>query len=155
MQGLSRFFDSEECLPRYGKQDLGVSPGGVMDQLAYSDAVNLLGRQANCIEFIMPPVIEFSQEGTIVLSGATYQEVLLDGQHLDFLETYHVKAGQVLRFSQKLRGFRTYLTMLPELVEKRRDNRDYFQRHPQMDPYGRVRVMSGPEFAELSNPGIF
>lgn len=126
-----------------------------MDQLAYSDAVKLLGCQANCIEFIMPPVIEFNQEGTIVLSGAHYQQVLLDDQPLNFLETYHVKVGQVLRFAQKLKGFRTYLTMTSTLLEKKSDNRDYFVRHPQMDPLGYVRVMPGPEFANLANPEVF
>ena len=154
-QGLSRFFQAKECLPVYGQQDVGVAPGGVMDQLAYADAVKLLGSQANCIDFIMPPVIEFSQEGTIVLSGAVYAEVLLDNQQVNFLESYHVKAGQVLRFSQKLRGFRTYLTILPKLLDKRRDNRDYFERHPDMDPYGYVRVLPGPEFADLANPEVF
>ena len=154
-QGLSRFFQAEECLPRYGGQDLGVAPGGVMDQLAYSDAVKLLGRQGNCIEFILPPVIEFSQEGTIVLSGAIYQEVLLDGQPLNFLETYHVKAGQILRFEQKLHGFRTCITMTSGLLEKKIDSRSYFERNPQMDPYGSVRVVPGPEYDQLANPGVF
>jgi allophanate hydrolase subunit 2 len=153
--GLSRFFNAKDCLPIYGQQDKGIAPCGVMDQLAYSDAVKLLGRQANCIEFIMPPVIEFIQDGTIALSGAIYQDVTLDNEPLNFLETYQVQVGQTLRFSKKIKGFRTYLTMLPELIDKRRDNRDYFERHPKMDPYGRVRVMYGPEFAKLANPGIF
>ena len=116
-KGMSNLYQPDECLPVYGLQHRGLGPKGVMDQGAYNEACVLLGMKAICLEFSLAPEIEFAEAGSIVLTGAPYQSVLLDGEALSFHKVYHVKNGQVLRFSQRLRGFRTYLTYTNKTTE--------------------------------------
>ncbi|WDE97894.1 hypothetical protein PQO03_18880 [Lentisphaera profundi] len=153
-KGMSNLYQPDECLPVYGEQHRGLSPKGVMDQGAYNEACVLLGMKARCLEFSLAPEIEFSEAGSIVLTGAPHQSVLLDGEALSFHKVYHVKSGQVLRFSQRLRGFRTYLTYTNKITECAFDPSSYLERNPQADAQAYIRLMKGPEFAKLANPKV-
>jgi 5-oxoprolinase (ATP-hydrolysing) subunit C len=153
-KGLSTVYEAKDCLPIYGEQFRGISPKGLMDQGAYTEACTLIGEQANCVEFILAPEIEFSEAGSIVITGAPYQSILLDQEVLSRHKVYHVREGQILRFSQKLKGFRTYLTYMNKIAERASDTRTYLERHPNLDPQGYIRLMKGPEFALIAKPEV-
>jgi allophanate hydrolase subunit 2 len=125
-----------------------------LDQGAYSEACELLGERAACVEFVLAPEIEFSEAGSIVITGADYQTILLDQEVLSRHKVYHVREGQVLRFLQKLKGFRTYLSYMNKIAERASDKRSYLQRHPDLDPQGYIRLMKGPEFTQIANPEL-
>ena len=153
-KGLSTIYEDEDCLPSYGQQFRGLSPRGLMDQGAYAEACQLLGQHSPCVEFVLAPEIQFSEAGSIVLTGAPYGNVRLDDEVLAFHKVYHVREGQILRFSQKLRGFRTYLTYMNKIADCASDDRSYAQRYPEAHPHGYIRLKKGPEFAKLANPDL-
>jgi 5-oxoprolinase (ATP-hydrolysing) subunit C len=153
-KGLSTNYEAKDCLPTYGEQFRGLSPKGLMDQGAYQEACVLFGEQVNCLEFILAPEIEFSEAGSIIITGVPYQEIKLDDELLLRHKVYHVQVGQRLRFSQKLKGFRTYLSYMNKIADRASDQRTYAERYPNAAPEGVIRLMKGPEFAQLANPEV-
>ena len=152
----------EVGLPSYGAQNRGVSPGGAQDQFSYRTGNLLLDNDPAtlALEFIAPPLLEFTDISYFCLVGAAYREVRLDDQPLEHGRVYLAQAGQVLSFKKKLYGFRTYLCT--KAFEKNDESkitgrtRGAFQDVAHWPArHGRIRIMKGPEFNLLNDADAF
>jgi allophanate hydrolase subunit 2 len=159
-----RFLRSGICesvtLPRYGRQDLGYSPGGAMDCFSLQRGNLMLGNPAAAPawEMIVPPEIEFTAPGWFVLTGARHQARLLGEDAVRDVEhsrAYRVQAGDRLVFGKKQYGLRAYFCFRVCL-----ENEAPLAPGPALpfasiaewaDPQGRIRVLPGPEHGCLEN----
>lgn len=150
--------------PRYGRQDLGFSPGGAMDCFAMQRGNLLLGNPpaAPALEMIAPPEIEITAPGCFVLTGARRQARRHRGTTLLELEHSRVYSGQPgdrIVFGEKLYGLRTYFCF--HVCRKNEEPLDGTAARPfasvggWVDPLGRIRMLPGPEYGCLENPQLF
>ncbi|HUP11988.1 MAG TPA: hypothetical protein VM187_07250, partial [Niastella sp.] len=105
--------DSIQDEGHYGKQHLGINPGGVMDFIAFRTANALTGntRGEAVLEMHFPaPVIRFTSDCLIALSGADFGAVI-DEVDIAINQPLVVNKGSVLRFIQKKKGARCYLSV--------------------------------------------
>jgi len=151
-------------LPRYGKQDIGVSPGGAMDCFSLRRGNLMLGNPDNspALEILGPPEIEMLTPGRFVLTGAQLEAFLHRGaaepEEVEHSRVYEVEAGDRLTFAGKRYGLHTYFCFrgragggpLPaaEAVP-------FAAVNSWADPQGRIRVIPGPEYGLLQQPGLF
>ena len=147
-------------LPRYGRQDLGYSPGGAMDCFSLQRGNLMIGNPAAApaLEMIVPPEIEFIAPGRFVLTGARHQARLRSegsAQDVEHSRVYHVQAGDRLAFGKKQYGLRAYFCFRVSL-----ENEAPLAPGPSLpfarvadwaDPQGRIRVLPGPEYGCLEN----
>jgi allophanate hydrolase subunit 2 len=155
--------------PMFGSQDVGISPGGCMDRLAFETGRILLGRHQGIVtlEVILPPVIRLTQSSTVVLTGAHFPDcrlLLPDGAEampVRHGETVAAPSGSVLEMGEKVLGFRGYVSLLPadgleggaSLAGRIRGRFDDVFSWP--DPEGLVRVVRGPEHGTLDRGDLF
>lgn len=98
---------------RYGQQQLGIVPGGVMDPFAHRMANALVGNaddEATLEITLIGPELEFEDPLLIAVSGAQFP-ALIDDTPLPLDRPVLVKAGSVLRFRQAGWGARAYLAV--------------------------------------------
>lgn len=155
--------------PMFGRQDLGISPGGAMDRLAYETGRIFLGCHPDIVtlEMILPPVIRFTEDCCAVFTGARFAGTVLkasDGSTatpIAHAETFEAAAGATLECGEKTLGFRGYLSMLPVdgvsdaggIAGRKRGDFDSVFSWP--DPQGAIRVVKGPEHGYLEKPDGF
>ncbi len=104
---------SIQDLGRPGYFHLGIPMGGAMDRFALRAANMLVGNDegAACLEAVfMGPVIEFTQDATVAVTGATLP-VKVDGEPREPWTSFTVKAGQVLSFDFLRAGARIYIAV--------------------------------------------
>jgi len=151
-------------LPRYGRQDLGYSPGGAMDCFSLRRGNLMLGNppDAPALEMIAPPEIEITAAGFLVLTGARRAARLLRQAQSFTLEHSRVqdaRPGDRIVFGGKQYGFRTYLCFRARReTEPGPPNGEaipFSRLGGWADPRGRIRVLPGPEHALLENPRSF
>ncbi len=153
--------------PRYGQQDVGIAPGGAMDRFACESGRMLLGDypEVQTWEILIAPRIQFEADLYFVLTGAPHQPIRLQrpsGQLTDIkhARVYRATQGSHLDLGEKRYGFRAYLSILA-VAAKEPHNLAGRERAPYEricnfgDPDGRIRVLPGPEHAELQNPQDF
>jgi allophanate hydrolase subunit 2 len=153
--------------PQYGRQDVGISPGGAMDRFACECGQALLGSHValQSWEILIASRIQFETDVCFILTGARHQPVQLADpadQHtsIEHAQVYWAAQGSCLNFGEKQYGFRAYLTVLPA-DRKAAVNLAGRQRPPyaQLCNFGdsddRIRVLPGPEYAGLKNPQDF
>ena len=151
--------------PDFGKQDRGVTPGGVMDQFSAVTGNLMLGNpsEAQTLEIVIPPVIRFTESCYAVLTGAAYDSVYLSqaevSPEISHAKVFKVTKGATLRFGKKQYGFRTYLscrlaseTPIDLGGRKRGPNGQLFG---WSEPDNTVRVMKGSEYQYLERPEDF
>jgi len=151
-------------LPRYGRQDLGYSPGGAMDCFSLQRGNLMLGNPpaAPALEMIAPPEIEIVAAGFFVLTGARRAARLLREAHAVELEHSRVlpaQPGDRIVFGEKQYGFRTYFCYRArregEAVPRSGEAIPFSRLGGWADPQGRIRVLPGPEYALLEDPRPF
>jgi len=157
-QGMSRFVSG----PEYGRQDVGVAPGGAMDQFAMHTGNVLLGNQAEtkCIEIdLLAPKIEFLKSGHLILTGASREALLhYEGRKTELAhgKVYGVTKGSTLTFGKLNYGLRSYLCMKQgEGTEIHRQRPPFSEIAQWVDPEQYIRVVEGPEHKYLSEPKRF
>jgi UPF0271 protein len=156
-------FCGTEGLPKYGRQHIGVSPGGAMDCFSLRRGNLMLGNPEGspALEIVGPPEIEFLTAGRFVLTGARYDAFLKRGagepQPVEHSRVCEVKVGDRLTFGNRRYGMYAYVcfrggpfdTPLPaEAVP-------FSAVGGWADPSGRIRVIPGPEYASVKEPGQF
>ncbi len=106
--------------PQYGRQDVGISPGGAMDRFACECGQALLGSHValQSWEILIASRIQFETDVCFILTGARHQPVQLADpadQHtsIEHAQVYWAAQGSCLNFGEKQYGFRAYLTVLP------------------------------------------
>lgn len=156
-------FCGTEGLPKYGRQHLGVSPGGAMDGFSLRRGNLMLGNPEGsaALEIAGPPEIEFLTAGRFTLTGARFDALLQRGGaaplELEHSRVYEAKAGDRLVFGARRYGMYGYLcfrggdfaTPLPAAAVPFKAVGGW------ADKSGRVRVLPGPEYAILEQPGQF
>lgn len=108
---------------RWGLQRYGVSPGGVMDSVAYRIANWLVGNQGDepALELTMDgPVLLFDSAARIAIYGADMRPRIAETA-LPLGRPVDVAAGAVLSFGVAISGWRAYLAVaggfeLPRLL---------------------------------------
>ncbi len=153
--------------PCYGRQDVGLSPGGAMDRFAMHTGNIMLGNadDAEALEFLLPPEIEFLQPVYFILTGGHFRATLSrpgqPAQEVNHAAVAFAPAGATLTLGVRTRGLRGYLCVRPCLTETPEDEFLQRRRGPfaeefsWFDPFGRIRVIEGPEYAWLSKPELF
>jgi len=151
-------------LPRYGRQDLGFTPGGAMDCFSMQRGNLMLGNppDAPALEMIVPPEIEISAPGCFVLTGARRRARLQRETavlELEHSRVYCAQPGDRIVFGDKQYGFRTYFCYRVrrenEPIPSSSEALPFSRINGWVDPQGRVRILPGPEYGCLENPELF
>ena len=109
--------DSIQDLGRYGYQHLGINPTGAMDRFAASLANALLGKElsAPVIELHFPSAkIHFEKPAIFSLAGGNFSPTV-NQLPVPMYQPIAVAENSVLEFIHIEKGFRTYVSLLPEL----------------------------------------
>lgn len=105
--------DTVQDMGRYGWQQLGINPGGVMDKLSAKVANILVGNDNH------EPVIElhfpassffFEQPALIALSGADFSATI-NGDEVPALQPVLISKYSILQFHNIVKGARAYLAI--------------------------------------------
>lgn len=153
-------------LPVFGKQHLGITPGGAMDRFAFESGAIMLGLACpeNAFEVIYPPVIRINTDLYFVLTGApctgTYIERGDTRIPVNHARVYHAQKEDLLHVGKRIKGFRTYIsfrrgavTEYSSLLSRARDDStDIFGWY---DSGGKIRVLEGPEYDLLDDENLF
>ncbi len=155
-------------LPVYGKQDIGIAPGGPMDKFSFDIGNALLGNpdDSPALEMIVPPKLKFKKDCYFVLTGASYKKVTYQENKKDTEDVLvahgsvcFASAGSVLKFGRRLYGVRTYLcyTAAENMNEQFSANEwDQFDQYCDcLIPNREIRVIEGPEFKYLDDSKQF
>jgi len=155
-------------LPVFGHQDVGVTPGGPMDRFSFETGNALLGNRldAAALEIVLAPVLKFTRDVYLVLTGAMHDNVVLTWppevsatQAVAHAAVYFAPAGSTLGFGDMVYGFRTYLCCraadetVGDIRGRRRGKFRTVATWP--DPDNFIRVLEGPEYRYLENPSAF
>ncbi len=103
---------------RFGFQNSGINPAGVMDSFSARLANCLLGKNMNApvIEMHFPaPAIMFEKATIICITGADFYPVI-DNVAIKLNQPVIVNKNTVLEFKKAKSGARCYLTILQELL---------------------------------------
>ncbi len=150
-------------LPAYGRQHIGVSPGGAMDCFSLRRGNLMLGNPEGspALEILGPPEIEILMPGRFVLTGANLEAFLHRGggapAGVVHSRACEAEAGDRLTFGGKRYGLHTYFCFRgregggPAPVEAL----PYSAVSGWADPRGRIRVLPGPEYHCLERPELF
>jgi allophanate hydrolase subunit 2 len=156
----------EKGAPLFGRQDLGHSPGGALDQFSLATGNILLDNEPSTpgLEIVLAPRLRFHEDACFVLTGGRLEALLVDGQggdpqSVEHARVYRARAGSVLQFGLRRYGFRTYLCYrrsvgrCGSVVGRIRGKFSEVARWP--DARGGIRVLPGPEYSCLSDPSSF
>ncbi len=145
--------------PVKGKQSIGISPGGAMDEFSYRTALALLNglnnyglsqknSDINSFEIVLPDAITCKEDLLLVMTGAP-RPLFLDNKQVEHATVHLVKKGQYIHWGQASSGFRSYLLVRPT----RREHTDLVGRN--RGPFkhlsagwqtpGEIRTVYGPE----------
>lgn len=105
--------DSIQDMGRYGYQQLGIPPGGVMDRIAATVANTLLGNKIDepVLEMHFPAAtILFQTSMMIALTGADFGAEI-NGNEVLINQPILVPARSELRFTKHKKGSRVYLSV--------------------------------------------
>eukprot|EP01136_Pigoraptor_vietnamica_P038047 Opistho-1_new@106824 len=105
--------DTVQDAGRYGYQQLGINPGGVMDRTAMRIANALVGNEAGApvLEMHFPAAeILFEETMLVALSGADFSP-RINGEEMPVHKPVCVRKGAVLSFGKQIKGARTYLSV--------------------------------------------
>ena len=134
----------------FGKQDRGISPKGANDQTSFITALSLLGKPKafTCYEMFLANEIIFSEDVIFTLTGAHYQEMLLNEKKLCHACVYEAKKGDVLKLTKLVKGFRVYL-MASKINTNRIGKRSRVYTHYFPQNIASIRVTKAPEIEYL------
>ena len=98
---------------RTGYWDIGVSPSGPMDNLAFRLANRAVGNHPSAAALectLIGPVLKFNCDAVVALTGAL-STAQVDGKRIPAWKPLAVKAGETLDVGKTLNGCRTYLAI--------------------------------------------
>ncbi len=120
---------SIQDLGRYGNQELGVNPSGVMDTLSMRLINILLDNPENeaVLEMHYPaPTLTFEEHAIFAIGGAEFSAAL-NGKPIDNWKIFTATPGDMLSFGKKTEGERAYLSVkggfqVPEVLGSKSTN---------------------------------
>lgn len=96
---------------RFGYQDSGIRPCGVMDPAAYAAARTILGDCGAVLEAtFLGPTLYFAEAAVVALTGADMQ-AKLDGECMPRYQAVEIMAGQTLAMGMAQAGCRGYIAI--------------------------------------------
>ncbi len=147
--------------PLYGRQDIGIAPGGALDRFAYLSGCRLTG-SAHAMEILFPPKFEFTRRSRCVLTGAHRENMLLTSLSGSVVPICHNTAftaspGETLSMGKATLGYRTYLCWnADENFDSNLQALPVFRDICSWsDPDNCIRVTRGPEFDRLRDSEAF
>lgn len=151
--------------PKFGKQDLGISPAGPMDLFSFQTGNLILANpsDAESLEIIIPPEVRFTKTCFTVITGGAFEHIRLISeeteQEVDHATVFLASAGSTLRFGPRKYGFRSYLSCRPI------DAAGSSPMGHQLPPFreiaewaekdNTIRIIQGPEYRYLDHPEYF
>lgn len=156
-------FSGTAGLPAYGRQHIGVSPGGAMDCFSLRRGNLMLGNPegSQALEILGPPEIEILTPGRFVLTGARLEAFLHRGAaepaKVEHSQVCEAQAGDKLTFTNKHYGLHTYFCFrgLEGGGPPAGAAVPYAAVSGWADKGGRIRVIPGPEYDCMQQPGLF
>jgi UPF0271 protein len=150
-------------LPAYGRQHIGVSPGGAMDCFSLRRGNLMLGNPEGspALEILAPPELEILTKGRFVLTGAALEAFLGRGTGepaaVEHSRVYEVEVGDRLTFAGKRYGLHTYFCFRGSAGGGAAPAAalPFSAVSGWADRAGRIRVLPGPEYNRLKEPGQF
>jgi UPF0271 protein len=150
-------------LPAYGRQHIGVSPGGAMDCFSLRRGNLMLGNPdgSPALEILGPPELEILVPGRFVLTGAKLEAFLRRGAgepvEVEHSRVYEAEAGDRLTFAGKRYGLHTYFCFRGRAGggPAPAGALPFSAVSGWADRAGRIRVLPGPEHNRLKDPGQF
>jgi antagonist of KipI len=109
----SGLLDTVQDLGRYGHQDLGINPGGVMDRFSAQIANMLVGNELGepVLELHFPAsIVIFNQPALIALAGADFSPTI-SGETIPIHHPVFINKGSILQFHNAKQGARVYLAV--------------------------------------------
>jgi allophanate hydrolase subunit 2/lactam utilization protein B len=168
VQGNIRLLKPGFCgtagLPKYGRQHIGVSPGGAMDCFSLRRGNIMLGNPEGspALEIMGPPEIEVLTPGHFVLTGARLAASIHSGGarfEAEHSRVYYAEAGTRITFSERQYGLQTYFCFRGRTGEGEQGTQaeavPFAAMNDWADKSGRIRVLPGPEYHYLKQPGLF
>jgi len=141
-RGLSEFV----MPPAFGRQSLGISPGGPQDRFSFETGHILLSNSVRrSLEFVLPPILEITRASNFVLTGARFKH---SPPHAI---VFSAKPGDRLHFGRVEHGLRGYLAWgVPDKSLAART-------HPPFSELAnwnsqRIRILPGPEVDWVEQP---
>lgn len=110
--------DTVQDLGRYGYQDLGINPGGVMDHFSACIANMLVGNEINAavLELNFPAsVFLFQEPALITISGADFFPSI-NGEPVPIDHPILVNKSSILQFHKAGKGGKTYLAVQGRII---------------------------------------
>ncbi len=95
-----------------GFQKYGIGQSGVMDEISFDLANKICGNEKNaaCLETtIAGPSIRFATDCEFAITGAVFENALLDGVRIEMNKKISAKAGSVLNCGFASKGLRSYI----------------------------------------------
>ena len=139
--------------PVYGKQDVGVTPGGPVDRTSFEIAKRLVSNKSShksqILEFTLDNTkITITKRCAWVVTGAK-RDVLLNGELVKMYSTYTSEIGDVITFSNRSLGSVSYFMVTPNYGNfiHKSISVDYSKWYDDC-----IRVIKGPEYDLLPNP---
>jgi biotin-dependent carboxylase-like uncharacterized protein len=114
------FYSTIQDLGRFGYQCYGVPISGAMDQFSARLANDILcnSEEAAVLEITMTgPKLKFHLSTTICIAGAELTAMVND-KEIANLQTFTLKAGDILSFAKLRTGFRAYLAVAGGFLTK-------------------------------------
>jgi antagonist of KipI len=105
--------DTIQDMGRYGYQQLGINPGGVMDKFSAQIANTLVGNNRNeaVIELHFPSSIFIFQEPALIALGGADFSASINGEKIPCHHAILVNKNSILQFHQTVKGTRVYLAV--------------------------------------------
>ena len=154
-------------LPEYGYQDVGITPGGVMDQFSFDCGNAILSNPEDspALEMLLPPVLLVKENSYFVLTGPPFNspQMVIQGNKtvLQNGTVYFAPEDTELTFGARQSGLRSYLCYkradsdTPDTAIIKRSLNDFKEINLWADREGYIRVIEGPEYKYLQNPDDF
>jgi len=154
-------------LPEYGFQDVGITPGGVMDQFSFDCGNAILSNPEDSptLEMILPPVLLVKKNIYFIITGAPFinPQMIIQGNKaiLQNGTVYFAPEDTELTFGVKQSGLRSYLCYRKAdsdpsgIAITERSLGDFKKTYLWTDREGYIRVIEGPEYQYLQNPEDF
>lgn len=157
----------EVSLPAFGKQDVGISPGGAMDGFALDCGNALLGNPADspALEMLIPPLLTARMPLWFALTGPSLPKAEMETKvgkiPLQTETVYWADEGSRLRLGPRKSGLRSYLCFRDDYPGNSRVQmagrtlKGVKGLLDWIDHTGLIRVIDGPEVSLLHNPNTF
>ena len=171
----SRYFEitkagmfTEVGFPVFGKQDIGITPGGAMDLFSLARGNLMLNNPVDSpgLEILFPPELKVKEQILIILTGAKRKNIYIKKgtkrKELHFNKVYHAEKEDIISMGEAEYGLRSYLCFTDSKTDSKNEKLlnsskavSFGELSSWVSPTGKIRVIKGPEYDYLENLEAF